>query len=259
MGKGALIEYLQDFRRRLSEFHDGSDAGKAMPFNQRPFFNGRWDGSRIPKNELVKVNLDILVQLISVHFKDDIEFFKSELEFVLSCAYSMNHTSFQSKKDKKDKLEWLNNYKRNLLKDFSRSSDDRLKEEAKVERVIAFVRSCELQKHDELNHKGGLPWQTKHALYYSKKMIKNLKHVDFDHKSEHDNLAKLIDYDFEFESINTTALLSVALLNYLGVHVTYHRARDFYAKECSSLVTSDQNGYSKLFGRLDWDYLLKKM
>lgn len=86
-----------------------------------------------------------------------------------------------------------------------------------------------------------------------------MKIVNFDHNSQYDQLVSLIDYDFEDELINTTALVSAALLNYLGVYVTYHRARDFYAKECKSLVPSDRNGYSKLFGRLDWDYILKKM
>lgn len=251
-----MKQYFQELRERLIEFHNGSEYDLAILFNQRPFFESDWDGSRINENMVIQVSVDKLVNFTIECLNCDLESFERAVEFALSAAYSMNHITLQSPTDKKLKLKYLRDRLKQLHRDLSIPTEVRIEKERQLEALKTFIEGMEFEKHNELNRRNRLAWQTKHALVHLKKFIdKNL----CSHKPRGLAREVFVDYEFRPDSMSNSIVLTIAILNYLGVHVTYDQAVSFYTKEFKGFSITNEDEYTNLFGRLDWNYFLEQL
>lgn len=251
----ALKRYFQELRREVKDFHTGIEYEIGVVFNQRLFFNGDLNGNRIPRNELISVDITELSAVIEDYFELNMELISEYVEYSLRCAYSMNKRTFQSATDKDFKKRWVKKYIRTTYRNRELSVSEKQERVDGAEKVLDLLDEMEFNSSPYLNPRNALSWQLKNAIYYLNKIFKTLKLGNVPQDRVEDIIDKgLLGHD----KISSMAVIICAILNYMGCHVAYSRIKNFREKELLRYTPVGEAEVNALYGRLDWKRILRE-
>lgn len=251
----ALKKYFQELREKIKEFHTGIEYEIGVVFNQRLFFNGDLNGNKIPRNELIGVDIAELSAVLEDYFELDMKLISEYVEYSLRCAYSMNKRTFQSATDKDFKRRWVKKYIRATYRNPELSVKEKQERVEGAEKVLDLLDEMEFDPSPYLNPRNSLSWQLKNAIYYLDKILKTLKRKNV----PQDRVIDIVDKGLlGHDKVSSMAVIICAILNYMGCYSSYSRIKSFREKELPEYTPVDRAEVNALYGRLDWKRILRE-